>query len=273
MGMMFPLTKENRWNNLYKINLTDLTNKNVTFLVSIKDYQWTWLKKLGHASLRHISKLKNHNLVRGFPSVEFCNEQSIQRQLTTSYMPQQNGVAKRKNHIIISMVQSVLIERRVPRSFWLEAVNWVKSNPCSKNITPEEAWRGMRSFVSYFRIFGCIDFVHVPDQKRRKLNDKSTKYLLLGVSEESKAYKLYDPINKKIQISKDVKFQEDVAWDWGEAKTSRMLYANELNSMEQRARKPPTWMKDYVTSDDLTNEDAINFAMFIGADLVTYNQA
>ncbi|RDY12811.1 hypothetical protein CR513_02348, partial [Mucuna pruriens] len=42
---------------------------------------------------------------------------------------------------------------------------------------------------------------------------------------------------------------------------------------EGRARKPPAWMKDYVTSDDLTNEDAINFAMFAGAYQVTYNQA
>ncbi|RDY12631.1 hypothetical protein CR513_02537, partial [Mucuna pruriens] len=79
-------------------------------------------------------------------------------------------------------------------------------------------------------IFGYIGFVHVPDQKRSKLDDKSTKYVL-GVSE--KAYKLYDPINEKIHLSRDVKFQENVAWDWGEAKTSRILDANELNPMEE----------------------------------------
>ncbi|RDY05653.1 hypothetical protein CR513_10486, partial [Mucuna pruriens] len=53
-----------RQNNLYKIDLTNLTNQNVTSLVSINDYQWTWYKKFGHASLRLISKLKKHNLVR-----------------------------------------------------------------------------------------------------------------------------------------------------------------------------------------------------------------
>ncbi|RDX80830.1 hypothetical protein CR513_38569, partial [Mucuna pruriens] len=46
-----------RQNNLYKIDLTDLTNQNVTCLVSINDDQW-WHKKLSHASLRFISKLK-----------------------------------------------------------------------------------------------------------------------------------------------------------------------------------------------------------------------
>ncbi|RDX68755.1 hypothetical protein CR513_52217, partial [Mucuna pruriens] len=232
----------------------------------------------------------------------------IQRQLTTSYTPQQNGIAKRKNHTIISMVRSVLIERGIPRSFQLEAINW-KFNPCNKTIKPEEAWSEMKPFVSYYRIFGCIGFVHVPDQKRSKLDDKSTKCVLLGVCEESKAYKLYDPINEKIHISGD---------DWGEAKISRTLDANELNPMEEsyqaveeviqtslndtaattstivpnstsnlsnlslrgaevltegRATKPLAWMKDYVTGDDLTYEDAINFAMFASANPVTYNQA
>ncbi|RDX62156.1 hypothetical protein CR513_59542, partial [Mucuna pruriens] len=214
------------------------------------------------------------------------------------------------------MVQSVLIERGVPRSFWLEAVNWV-SNLTIKNIIPEEAWSGMKPYVSYFRIFGCIGFVHVHDQKRSKLDDKSTKCVLLGVSEESEAYKLYDPINDKIHISRDVKFQEDAAWDLGEEKTSRTVDANELNSMEKscqvvkeviqtslndaatntstiapnstsnlsnlslrgvevptegRARKSPTWMKDYVTGDDLTYEYAINFVMFVCANPVTYKK-
>ncbi|RDX71112.1 hypothetical protein CR513_49577, partial [Mucuna pruriens] len=51
-------------NNLY-IDLTNLANQNVTCLMSINDDWWTWHKKLGHASLRLISKLKKHNLVRG----------------------------------------------------------------------------------------------------------------------------------------------------------------------------------------------------------------
>ncbi|RDX70597.1 hypothetical protein CR513_50143, partial [Mucuna pruriens] len=60
-----------RQNNLYKIDLKDLTNQNVTCLVSINNDQWMWHKKLGHASLRLISKLKKHNLVRGLPSLVY----------------------------------------------------------------------------------------------------------------------------------------------------------------------------------------------------------
>ncbi|RDX64511.1 hypothetical protein CR513_56922, partial [Mucuna pruriens] len=60
-----------RQNNLYKINLLDLKNQNVTCLVSINNDQWTWYEKLEHASLRIISKLKKHNLVRGLPSLMY----------------------------------------------------------------------------------------------------------------------------------------------------------------------------------------------------------
>ncbi|RDX77354.1 hypothetical protein CR513_42541, partial [Mucuna pruriens] len=60
-----------RQNNLYKIDLEDLTNQNITCLVSINDDQWTWHKKLGHESLRLISNLKKHNLVRGLPSLVY----------------------------------------------------------------------------------------------------------------------------------------------------------------------------------------------------------
>lgn len=59
---------------------------------------------------------------------------------------------------------------------------------------------------------------------------------MLGVSQESKAYKLYGPIKKKILISKDVKFQKAIVWDWGEAKTSITLDTNELNHLEESSQ-------------------------------------
>jgi len=73
------------------------------------------------------------------------------------------------------------------------------------------AWSGVKPSVSYFKIFGCIGYVHVPDQQRSKLDDQSIKCVLLGVNEESMAYKLYDHVKKKILISRVVKFQENVA--------------------------------------------------------------
>jgi len=54
--------------------------------------------------------------------------------------------------------------------------------------TLEEAWSGEKPNVDYFRLFGCLAHVHISYQHRVKLNDKSKKCVLIGVSDESKAY-------------------------------------------------------------------------------------
>lgn len=71
----------------------------------------------------------------------------------------------------------------------------------------------MKPTVEYFRVFGCIAHVHIPDQKRSKLDDKSLECVLLGVSDESKAYRLFDPASKKIIVSMDVVFEENESWN------------------------------------------------------------
>jgi transposase InsO family protein len=153
-----------------------------------------------------------------FTSLEFnkfCEQHGIKRQLTTAYTPQQNGVAERKNRTVMNMVRAILYEKKVPRTLWAEAVNWSNYvlNRCPtlmvKNITPAEAWNGIKPSVDHFRVFGCIAHVHVPEAQRTKLDNRSVKCILLGVSEESKGYRLFNPITKKVVVSRDVIFEKE----------------------------------------------------------------
>ena len=150
----------------------------------------------------------------------YCRDQGIKRQLTAAYTPQQNGVAERRNRTIMNMVRCLLSEKEMPRTLWADAARWtahVLNRSFTKSIkdkVPEERWSGIKPKVDYFRVFGSISHVHIPEQKRIKLDDRSRKCILLGVSDESKAYRLYDPITKKITISRDVIFEEDAKWDW-----------------------------------------------------------
>ena len=38
--------------------------------------------------------------------------------------------------------------------------------------------------------------------------------MFLGVSEEFKTYQLYDPVAKRVIVSKDVVFEENESWNW-----------------------------------------------------------
>ena len=70
-----------------------------------------------------------------------------------------------------------------------------------QNRTPEKAWSGRKPAVDHFRIFCCIAYAHVPDEKRKNLDDKGEKCVFLGISECSKAYKLFNPLTKRIVTS------------------------------------------------------------------------
>jgi hypothetical protein len=71
--------------------------------------------------------------------------------------------------------------------------------------------------VDHFRVFGCIAHAHVPEERRTKLDNRSTTCVLLGVSEESKGYRLFDLVAKRVVVSRDVIFEEEKQWDWDES--------------------------------------------------------
>ena len=53
----------------------------------------------------------------------------------------------------------------------------------------------------------------MPDELRKKLDKKGQKCIFVGYFEDTKAYKLYDPVTKKVIISHDVQFVENESWD------------------------------------------------------------
>lgn len=56
--------------------------------------------------------------------------------------------------------------------------------------------------------------IHVPDQRRTKLDNKSKKHVFIQYDEKTKAFNLFDPIEKKVIVSRDVHVNEESTWDW-----------------------------------------------------------
>jgi hypothetical protein len=52
-------------------------------------------------------------------------------------------------------------------------------------MTPEEKSQA-RNHVSQLIMFGCITYVHVPSEKRSKLDPKAEKCIFIGYSLEQK---------------------------------------------------------------------------------------
>ncbi|GJR69029.1 putative ribonuclease H-like domain-containing protein [Tanacetum coccineum] len=92
---------------------------------------------------------------------EFCEKKGIKREFSVARTPQQNGVAERRNRILIEAARTMLADSKLPTTFWVEAVNtacYVQNRviivkPHKK--TPYELFRGRTLALSFMRPFGC----------------------------------------------------------------------------------------------------------------------
>ncbi|KAD3640517.1 hypothetical protein E3N88_29740 [Mikania micrantha] len=140
---------------------------------------------------------------------------------------------------MLSTSRSIMKAMLMPQNFWGEAVRHtiyvLNRTPTKalKNSTPFEALKGRKPNLKHLRVFGCVAYAKVPSNHLTKLDDRSVKMVYLGVQEGSKACRLFDPMTKKICISRDVKFLEKESLNWSE-------YMNEVGSKE------PDWVEFIV---------------------------
>ena len=74
---------------------------------------------------------------------------------------------------------------------------------------PNKIWFGKNVKYDHLRVFGYKAFVHVPKDERSKLDAKSRQCIFISYGENEFGYRFYDPVEKKLVRSHDVKFMED----------------------------------------------------------------
>jgi transposase InsO family protein len=162
---------------------------------------------------------------------DYCVRKGIQREMTVAYNPQQNGVAERKNRSIVGAARAMIHDQGLPLFLWAEACNTAvylqNTSPhrALGNVTPDEAFTGQKPQVGHLRIFGCVTYSFIPKELRKKMEPTAEKGIFVGYSETSKAYRIYIPALKRVVVRRDVKFEEQKAFE---------------RSRELDQREPPT---------------------------------
>jgi hypothetical protein len=111
--------------------------------------------------------------------------------------------------------------------------------------------------VSHLKIFGCPVFVHIPKEKRNKLDPSGKKGIFVGYCEVSKAFRVYIPGHHHIEINRDVTFDEDAA-----LKKSRRCQLEEVYEEEPVAPKVAEPAREVIASPDeeiLEDHDIVEF--------------
>lgn len=151
---------------------------------------------------------------------KFLEKEGIRQEFTVVYTPEQNGASERDNGTNVKAAQSMLHASNMHICFLGEAVMAAtyilnRTGTCTvAGKTPFEAWHNVKPsvvpyFVAHLRVFGSDAYSHIPEELRKKLEPKSRKSILVGYSETSKAYRLWDVQSHKIVEARDKIVNED----------------------------------------------------------------
>jgi hypothetical protein len=109
-------------------------------------------------------------------------------------------------------VKAIIAEAKLDKRLWMEIADSVvylknRSPTSAVETTPYEAWYGRKPDLSHLRILGSTVYVHVPKEKRTKLDTHSHKGILIGYGGTNQ-YKVWDLTRNDVVVSRDVVFIE-----------------------------------------------------------------
>ena len=101
--------------------------------------------------------------------------------------------------------RAMLHDQDLPMHLWAKASRTMvyvqnhTSHRVLENKTPEGLFSSKKPEVIHLRIFSYPVYIHIPKEKRTKLDPSGSKGIFVGYSESSKAYRIYFPGLKKIK--------------------------------------------------------------------------
>ena len=108
-------------------------------------------------------------------------------------MSEQNGVVERRKKTILDMVRSMMMQAKLPISFWGDALMtaaYILNRVSSKSVlsTLYEVWKGVTPDLKVMRRWGCATYVHNVSHEYGKLDPKGKKCIYIRYSKSSKGY-------------------------------------------------------------------------------------
>nr|GEU39118.1 retrovirus-related Pol polyprotein from transposon TNT 1-94 [Tanacetum cinerariifolium] len=163
--------------DLFGPTLVKSLNKKMYYLVVTIDYsRFTWVFFLG-------TKDKTSG---------------IMRQCSVARTPQQNGVAERRNRTLIKATRTMLVDLKLPTTFWAKAVNtacYVQNKVLvtkPHNKTPYELFHGRTPAISFLRPFGCPVTILNTIDHLGKFDRKADEGFFVGYLLNSKAFRVFN---------------------------------------------------------------------------------
>nr|GEW77075.1 putative ribonuclease H-like domain-containing protein [Tanacetum cinerariifolium] len=117
---------------------------------------------------------------------QLCDMKGIKREFSVARTPQQNGVAERKNRTLIEAARTMLVDYKLPTTFWAEAVNiacYVLNRALvikPHNKTPYELICGTPPLIDFMKPFGCPVTILNTRDYLGKFDEKANEGFFVG---------------------------------------------------------------------------------------------
>jgi hypothetical protein len=224
--------------NLHKVPMPTASSYRywITFIDDWSHYGWIWLLKKKSDAFKAFKVFKAHVELQFGAKIAclhdnkggeyighlwdaFFAEHGIRRKHTVEGMLQQGGVAERCNCTLEEHVVTMLNSARLPICFWGKVLytygrllNMTPSSAIPPDTTPYKMAHKRKPDYSTLRVFGCRAWAHVRCKKRKSLEPHAKPCVFLGVPDDFKGWKLWDPSAQGgrggVIISRDVIWNE-----------------------------------------------------------------
>nr|GEZ87640.1 ribonuclease H-like domain-containing protein [Tanacetum cinerariifolium] len=139
----------------------------------------------------------------------------IKREFSVVRTPQQKDVAKRKNRTLIKAARTMLVDFKLPTTFWVEAINtacYVLNRALvikPHNKTPYELIRGRPPLIDFMKLFGCPVTILNTRGSLSKFDEKANEGFFGRYSMISKAMRVFNKRTRIVEETLNIRFLEN----------------------------------------------------------------
>ncbi|GJZ80743.1 putative ribonuclease H-like domain-containing protein [Tanacetum coccineum] len=154
--------------------------------------------------------------IKSVKSARKTVEKGIKREFSVARTPQQNGVAERRNRTLIEAARTMLVDSKLPTTFWAEAVNtacYVLNRVLvikPHNKTPYELIRGRTPLIDFMKPFGCLVTILNTRDHLGKFDGKANEGFFVGYFVVSKAMRVFNKRTRIVEETLNIRFLENI---------------------------------------------------------------
>ncbi|GJS86257.1 putative ribonuclease H-like domain-containing protein [Tanacetum coccineum] len=146
---------------------------------------------------------------------QLCEMKEIKREFNVARTPRHNGVAERRNRTLIEAARTMLVDSKLPTTFWAEAVNtacYVLNRVLvikPHNKIPYELICGRTPLIDFMKPFGCPVTILNTRDHLGKFDGKANEGFFVGYSEVSKAMRVFNKRTRIVEETLNIRFLEN----------------------------------------------------------------